>query len=976
MDHLHSLLKRQIKRNLKETDDVPEDFLNLLNSISEAYKSFDDDRNMLERSLELSSEELLSANIEQRGLFQSLPDLIFVIDINGLILDCRGGNESDMLLPRKEYRNKNFLGIPNEDIRARIRESIEKVVKSKENASFEYSLDIYGKRNFYEARLLKLDDKRIIIVIKNFTERIKTEEILMNNFLEISKKNLYESILSSVSQSAHNTPDVDEIMNTTIESVFDQVDSVEFISVFQVEGDNAVLKSQRGYPDWFTEKIKVIDSPTSVTRQCVKNGQSIHVNNPDEDSYLGKAGRELGIKSYVSTPIFLHGRPTGCIHIQSTITDAFDKNDFNFLESLSQQIANTINTSLHAQALRESEQRYKTLFEQSPDGICIIDKSFRIIHCNQSLADIFQSSFENIIGLDLNKLKDKAFVPVVERAFNGEICTHTTYYEASTSSAKLWLSARLVPIYGKDEDEIISVMGVVEDITERKIAETKLKDNETRFRRIVENTTDIIVEASFEGKFLYLSPNVKEIMGYEEEELIGTSIFDRIHPDDLAAAIKEFSGTIQEMRKGAMTLRMHHKNGDWKWLDISGRPYTTSDNIIKSVITANDITDKKNQEEETIKLQKLESLSVLAGGIAHDFNNILTVVISNLSLAEMHLEGNSEVVEMISSAQRASMRASDLTNQLRTFAKGSSLIKQEMLLNTFLEKSIKFALMGSNVSCEFNLSEDVAVEIDENQISQVVNNLIINAKQAMPNGGLIKITSQVAELTEESGHNLEPGKYIKISIEDEGVGIAGENITKIFDPYYTTKEKGSGLGLATSYSIIQKHDGLITVSSKLGEGTEFVIHLPCISKHLYSNNLHSEGDNMDVNQQGKLLLMDDEEELVETLSLMLKKIGYEVDTTRNGNEAISAYNKALKSSNSYLAVILDLTIPGGMGGVETVKKLKELDPDSYCIVSSGYSADPVIEQYREHGFSDYLNKPFSVNKLKEVLHKLQKHHAG
>lgn len=698
MDHLHGLLKRQIKRKLKEADDVPEDFLSLLNSISDAYNSFDDDRNMLERSLELSSDELLSANIELRALFQSLPDLIFVINHEGLILDCRGGLDSDLMLPRTHYRGKNLLGVPDKEIKEKIRESVEKVIISKEPISMEYNIDFSGIKNYYEARLLNLDDKRIIIVIENFTERIKTEEILMKNFLEISKKNVYESILSSVSGSAHHTPDVDEIMNTAIESFFDQVDSVEFISVFQVEGDKAVLKSQRGYPDWFSEKIKVIDSPNSATWQCIKNGQSIHVNNPDEDSYLGEAGRELGIKSYISTPIFLHGRPTGCIHIQSTITDAFDKNDFNFLESLCQQIANTINTTFHAQALRESEQRYKTLFEQSPDGICIIDKNFRIIHCNQSLADIFQSSFENIIGLNLNKLKDKAFVPVVERAFNGEICSHKTYYEASTSSAKLWLSAKLVPIYGNDENEIINVMGVVEDITERKIAETKLKDNESRFRRIVENTTDIIVEASFEGKFLYLSPNVKEIMGFEEEELIGTSIFDKIHPDDLAAAIKEFSGTIQEMRKGTMTLRMHHKNGDWKWLDISGRPYITSDNIIKSVITANDITDKKNQEDETVKLQKLESLSVLAGGIAHDFNNILTVVISNLSLAEMHLEGNSEVIEMISSAQRASMRASDLTNQLRTFAKGSSLIKQEMLLNTFLEKSIKFALMGSNVT--------------------------------------------------------------------------------------------------------------------------------------------------------------------------------------------------------------------------------------------------------------------------------------
>ncbi len=974
MKDYHSLLKRQIKRNLKSIDNLPEEFLKFLSSISSAYESLDEDRKLLERSLELSSEELLTVNIELRALLQVLPDLIFIVDSSGIILDCKGGVDSDLLLSRNEYKEKNIIDIPIPQISNEFEKSLAEVVNTKETVSIEYSLELRGEEKFYEAKFLKLDNRQVVIVIKNITERVNTQEVLVRNFKEISKKNIYESIISTVSQSIHNSLNTSDIMELAVESVFKKVESVEFISIFQIEGDDAVLKSHFGYPEWFVEKIRKVKSPKGITWRCIKEKESFHVNSLEENKYLGEAGVKAGIQSYISIPIFLHKKPIGCIHIQSTVKNAFDRNDFNFLGNLCQHIANSINTSLHAKALRESELRYKTLFEQSPDGICIIDKGMKLVHCNESLANIFQSSFEKIIGLDLNNLKDKAFVPVIERAFNGEICTHTTYYEATTSQAKLWLNARLVPIYGNDESEIISVIGVVEDITERKIAETKLKDSESRFRRIVENTTDIIVEASFEGKFLYLSPNATEIMGYEPEELYGTSIFEKLHPDDLAPAIKEFSGTIQDMRHGEMTLRMRTKNGDWKWLEISGRPYYTSDNEIKSIITAHDVTDKKNQEDETIKLQKLESLSILAGGIAHDFNNILTVVISNLSLAEMHLEGNSEVNEMINSAQRASLRASDLTNQLRTFAKGSSMIKQPMLLNTFLDKSVKFALMGSNVTNELNFTNDVEVDIDENQISQVINNLIINAKQAMPNGGHLKVITDQVKIDEDTGLSLDAGDYIKLSIIDEGVGIKSKNLNKIFDPYFTTKEKGSGLGLATSYSIILKHDGLITVNSALGEGTECNVYLPC--KPGNNNKENKLGESKELKGSGRLLLMDDEEGIVDTLSLMLSKIGYDVDSVKNGEEAIQAYDKAIESNNSYSAVILDLTIPGGMGGAETVQRLKQIDPDAYCIVSSGYSADPVIEQYREFGFSDCLNKPFSIKNLKEVLNKIKEFHAG
>ena len=335
----------------------------------------------------------------------------------------------------------------------------------------------------------------------------------------------------------------------------------------------------------------------------------------------------------------------------------------------------------------------------------------------------------------------------------------------------------------------------------------------------------------------------------------------------------------------------------------------------------------------------------------------------------MYLEGNSQVIDIISSAQRASMRASDLTNQLRTFAKGSSLIKQPILINKFLQDSVQFALRGSNVSSEFNLSEDTYLEIDEGQINQVINNLVINAKQAMPDGGEVKIYSELVSIENQRGIVSNNGNFIKISIIDEGMGIPADNLSKIFDPYFTTKDKGNGLGLATSYSIVQKHDGFITVDSEENIGTQFDIYLPVQSDEIYKK-VELPRD-LELKGQGTLLLMDDEEEIRLSVSKMLRKVGYKVDCVENGEEAIEFFDRAKNSGTPYDAVILDLTIQGGMGGVETVKKLKEIDPEVYCIVSSGYSAGPVIEQYINYGFSAYLNKPFSIKDLKEVLIKIQ-----
>ncbi|MBW1796120.1 MAG: response regulator [Deltaproteobacteria bacterium] len=382
------------------------------------------------------------------------------------------------------------------------------------------------------------------------------------------------------------------------------------------------------------------------------------------------------------------------------------------------------------------------------------------------------------------------------------------------------------------------------------------------------------------------------------------------------------------------------------------------------------ITERKRMQGELLRVQKLESISILAGGIAHDFNNILTAILGNISLAKMYANPEDKICEKLTEAEKASVRAKDLTQQLLTFSKGGQPIVKTAHVTRLLKDTTSFALTGSNVRCEFFMSEDLwPVEMDEGQMSQVINNLVINAVKSMPKGGTIKVWAENATVgTERTKQSLplEGENYVKISIQDQGIGIPKEHLRKIFDPYFTTRKKGSGLGLAISYSIVQKHHGYITAESELGVGTTFHIFLPASEKEVITETHAKE---IVRGEKGRVLIMDDEEIVRDVASGMLEHIGYEVEVAKDGAEAIALYEQAQESQVPFDVVILDLTVPGGMGGKETIEKLIELDPQAKAIVSSGYSTDPVMSDFREYGFSSVVSKPYKIEELREALHK-------
>ncbi|TAL29411.1 MAG: response regulator [Spirochaetes bacterium] len=378
------------------------------------------------------------------------------------------------------------------------------------------------------------------------------------------------------------------------------------------------------------------------------------------------------------------------------------------------------------------------------------------------------------------------------------------------------------------------------------------------------------------------------------------------------------------------------------------------------IISLEDVTERKLLEEEHLKTQKLESIGILAGGIAHDFNNLLTGIIGNIGLAKARIGDPANAKSLLDKAEAACARAAELTQRLITFAKGSVPAMRTVYINELLTDSVQFWLSGSNVVCRFDLADDLRpVNIDEGQVRQVVQNIVVNAREAMPGGGRIEVTARNARVSAKAGLPVEDGHYVRVTFKDTGPGIDRTTLLRIFDPYYSTKERGMqrgmGLGLSVCHSIIKKHGGHIMAESRPGSGAVFSFYLPA-----------SDGK-PEKKRAPKILVMDDEELILDLAEAILDKIGFRFAGARSGEEAIELYKEARNAGESFDAVVLDLTVPGGMGGLPALRALLSIDPEIKAVVSSGYLDDVVLTNSRRYGFIAAIPKPYKPDDLIKVI---------
>ena len=518
----------------------------------------------------------------------------------------------------------------------------------------------------------------------------------------------------------------------------------------------------------------------------------------------------------------------------------------------------------------------------------------------------------------------------------------------------------------------------------------ELEQTERRYRYLVESSPDIIYVLDEAGRFTFVNGAFERLLGVRREEVIGHHYSEIVIPQDLERSVFAFNERRTGSRATAgieLRLRRQEKpseknGGSAKKTEVplpvelnahgiyDREPQEAEKKFLGTYGVARDIRERKLLEEHLQKEEKMEAVGRLAGGIAHDFNNFLAAIVGNVALAKMHAKEEEEIIRRLSDMERAALRARDLTQQLITFARGGAPQKKAGTLPELIRDSSTFVLRGSNVSCSFDFPKDLwLAEFDAGQIIQVVQNLVINADQAMPDGGSIEIVGENVTVTGTYHLPLEPGRYVRIMIIDHGCGIPRENLSKIFDPFFTTKAGGMGFGLSTAYSILKNHGGYLDVESEEGEGTRFYFFLPAIDRPVPA----SPGPKrMKYNGRGRILVMDDDARIREVYKNLLGHLGYTAVVVTCGEEALAEYEKARMSGTPFDAVIMDLTIPGAMGGKEAVKRLLEIDPEAVAIISSGYSNDPVMAEYKRYGFQEVIAKPFTAERLSEVLWKALK----
>jgi len=508
------------------------------------------------------------------------------------------------------------------------------------------------------------------------------------------------------------------------------------------------------------------------------------------------------------------------------------------------------------------------------------------------------------------------------------------------------------------------------EIREREGVEIALASEKERLAVTLRSIGDGVITTDAGGKITLLNKAAESLTGWTQAEAVGRPLDGVFQLLDENTRKCFDNPSDRVLKTDAVFSRgtpavLISRQGRERVVVTSGAPiHDPAGGVVGVALVCRDITENRKLEVELHKSSKLESLGLLAGGIAHDFNNILTGIFGNVSLAKM-IATEVAVQERLEKAEESCQRAKEMTSQLLTFAKGGAPIKRLRAVPQLLKASCDLAVLGSNVRCDFIFAPGLwPVEADPGQITQVFNNLALNAVQAMSEGGTIIVRADNVPPGAKPGLPLSGSHYVKVSIQDQGPGISPQHLARIFDPFFTTKHKGRGLGLATAYSIVRKHEGLIEVESKLEQGATFHVYLPSSAQALPTD---SQQQGKLLTGQGRVLVMDDEPDILSFSHVVLKRLGYEAELARDGAEALRRYREAAEGGRPFSAVIMDLTIPGGMGGKEAVKRLLELDPQARAIVSSGYSNDPVMAEFQKHGFRGVVAKPYQIHELARVL---------
>ncbi len=627
--------------------------------------------------------------------------------------------------------------------------------------------------------------------------------------------------------------------------------------------------------------------------------------------------------------------------------------------------------------LGAAQKEWKVIFDAVPHPTIIMDHTHTILSANKRLTALLNRDSSEILGMKCWEVFHGPGAKGPPPGCPYEKMLRSSSIESTDMEIEAfggWAIVSCTPILSED-GALEKVIHIATDITDRKRMEQKLEASAGRYRdlsntleTIFDSIPDILGVQDLDHGIIRYNKAGYEYLGKRPENVYGRKCFELIgrdRPCDRCA-----TSEVYETRRPARIERYFDEIE--RWMEIRAYPVLDGGGkLVRIIEHLRDITELKKAEANRIayeqklqQTQKLESLGILAGGIAHDFNNLLGGIYGFLDMARAK-STDTEVNEYLDAMLTTMSRARNLTQQLLTFAKGGSPNRKTASLTAFVRDVARFALSGSNVSCEFTIDDDLwPCDYDADQMGQVIDNIVINAVQAMPAGGCLTVTATNLSLEAGEHHVLPSGAYVCISFTDSGVGIPKEIVDRLFDPFFTTKQKGSGLGLATSYSIVRKHDGCIDVESEPGTGSTFRIYLPA-SRSAVATEKREQAIRQD--RTGLIIVMDDEEAMRESIGDMLELDGHTVRLTEDGEEAVRVLDECRGRHTPVLAILLDLTVPGGMGGKAALEAIRRRDTAVPVFVASGYADDPIIQNPREYGFTDSIRKPFLLKDLRALL---------
>ena len=627
--------------------------------------------------------------------------------------------------------------------------------------------------------------------------------------------------------------------------------------------------------------------------------------------------------------------------------------------------------------LQENEAKLRVLLA-APDAMVIADAATGVIQQTNPAAELLlQRPASTIVGQHLTELQPPERIEQAARDFAhhaaGEApCVATAVLRPDGTQVPVEVTIRSV-----SANDRLLLLGVIRDVSDRRQTEDELRQNREFMQNVLDAVETGYVVVGQDLHIISANNAYARLAGLPVSDLIGTHYLEAGNGKHRAAALCEQCGVRSTLESGKPVASVHqHQHVRGRAMDVETRSYPLMDasgKVASVIVTVTDITDRFRMDEQVRNAQKLESVGILAGGIAHDFNNLLAGILGSVSLARMTVAPGSKTDTLLQTAEDACSHATELSHRLLTFAKGGSPLKKATTIREVLRDAIMLALSGSNVSMKVSFADNLMpVEIDENQMRQVFNNLTINAKEAMPDGGTLMVSARNVELADRQRPGLAAGHFVRIDFHDTGAGIPPDHIGRVFDPYFTTKSlsarKGQGLGLTICHSIIQKHGGAIGVESVNGQGTTFTIHLPIAKKAAPPPAPRpARTQVLRPASRKRVMIMDDDNTIRLILPEMLEHLGFDVTAVPDSTSAVSAYRMAKEAGSPYALTILDLTIPGGKGGLETLAELKQFDPEVVAVISTGYADDPIVRNFGEHGFAGAIAKPYSMERLSEIL---------